>query len=100
MSRDGDALYFSRSLIPYKRNESALPVYQHIGIYGYSVDFLKKYVQLPNTPLSDAESLEQLKILEHGYKIRVKVTSSQCESVGVDTPEDLQRVREILNAEV
>ncbi len=100
LAQNGDALYFSRSLIPYKRNESALPFYQHIGIYGYSLDFLKKYVALPNTPLSDAESLEQLKILEHGYRIRVKVTSSQCESVGVDTPEDLQRVREILNAEV
>ena len=100
MSRDGDALYFSRSLIPYKRNESALPVYQHIGIYGYDKSFLQEYVSLHNTPLSDAESLEQLKILEHGYGIRVKVTSSKCESVGVDTPEDLQRVREILNAEV
>lgn len=100
LAQNGDALYFSRSVIPYKRNESALPVYQHIGIYGYSTDFLKKYVSLPNTPLSDAESLEQLKILEHGFKIRVKVTSSECESVGVDTPEDLQRVREILNAEV
>ena len=100
LAQDGDALYFSRSVIPYKRNKSDLPVYQHIGIYGYSTDFLKKYVSLPNTPLSDAESLEQLKILEHGFKIRVKVTSSKCESVGVDTPEDLQRVREILNAEV
>ena len=100
ISQDGHALYFSRSLIPYKRNVSDLPVYQHIGIYGYSVEFLRKYVSLPNTPLSEAESLEQLKILEHGYKIRVKVTSSARESVGVDTPEDLQRVREILNAEV
>lgn len=100
MSQEWDALYFSRSVIPYKRNASDLPVYQHIGIYGYSTDFLKKYVSLPNTPLSDAESLEQLKILEHGYKIRVKFTSSERESVGVDTPEDLQRVREILNAEV
>ena len=100
MSQDEHALFFSRSLIPYKRNPSSLPIYQHIGIYGYSVDFLKKYVALPNTPLSDAESLEQLKILEHGYKIRVKVTGSTRESVGVDTPEDLQRVREILNAEV
>ncbi|MBQ9434388.1 MAG: 3-deoxy-manno-octulosonate cytidylyltransferase [Synergistaceae bacterium] len=100
MSQEGYALYFSRSVIPYKRNASTLPVYQHIGIYGYSTDFLKKYVSLSNTPLSDAESLEQLRILEEGCRIRVKVTSSKCESVGVDTPEDLQRVREILNAEV
>ena len=100
MSLDGYALYFSRSLIPYKRNASSLPIYQHIGIYGYRTDFLKKYVSLPSTPLSDAESLEQLKILEHGYRMRVKVTSSRHESIGVDTPEDLQRVREILNAEI
>ena len=100
ISQDGHALYFSRSLIPYKRNTSSLPIYQHIGIYGYRTDFLKKYVSLPSTPLSDAESLEQLKILEHGYRMRVKVTSSRSESIGVDTPEDLQRVREILNAEI
>ena len=100
MAQDGHALYFSRSLIPYKRNSSDLPIYQHIGIYGYSLEFLKKYVSLPNTPLSDAESLEQLKILEHGFKIRVKVTSSEQESIGVDTPEDLERVREVINAKV
>lgn len=100
ISQEGNALYFSRSIIPYKRNESKLPLYQHIGIYGYSMDFLKKYVSLPNTPLSDAESLEQLKILEHGYKIRVKVTDSINKSVGVDTPEDLERVRVILNAKI
>ena len=100
ISQDGHALYFSRSLIPYKRNASDLPIYQHIGIYGYRTDFLRKYVSLPNTPLSDAESLEQLKILEHGFRMRVKVTSSRRASIGVDTPEDLQRVREILNAEI
>lgn len=100
MSQNGNALYFSRSVIPYKRNESNLPYYQHIGIYGYSINFLKKYVSLSNTPLSDAESLEQLKILEHGFKIRVKVTASRHKSIGVDTPEDLERVRGILNAEI
>ena len=100
LSQENYALYFSRSLIPYKRNKSDLPVYQHIGIYGYSLEFLRKYVSLPNTPLSDAESLEQLKILEHGFRIMVKVTGSKRESVGVDTPEDLQRVREIINAEI
>ena len=96
LSRENFALYFSRSLIPYKRNKSDLPIYQHIGIYGYSVDFLRKYVSLPATPLSDAESLEQLKILEHDYKIRVKITDCKNESVGVDTPEDLERVRGIM----
>lgn len=100
LSRENFALYFSRSLIPYKRNKSPLPIYQHIGIYGYSFEFLKNYVKLESTPLSEAESLEQLKILEHGHKIRVKITSSRSESVGVDTPEDLEKVRKIINAEV
>lgn len=98
---DGHALYFSRSVIPYKRNASDLPIYQHIGIYGYRADFLRDYVSLPATPLSDAESLEQLKILEHGYKIRVKVTESLGASIGVDTPEDIEIVRKMIrNAEV
>ena len=96
MSQDNNALYFSRSLIPYKRNESSLPVYYHIGIYGYTVRFLKEYVSLSNTPLSDSESLEQLKILEHGRKIYVKVTQCKEENIGVDTTEDLERVRRIL----
>ena len=100
LSQDNHALYFSRSLIPYKRNKINLPIYQHIGIYGYKIDFLKKYVTLNNTPLSDAESLEQLKILEHGYKIKVKITECKQESIGVDTLEDLKRVREIINAEI
>lgn len=98
MTQDNYALYFSRSLIPYKRNKSDLPVYEHIGIYGYSLPFLKKYVSLPATPLSEAESLEQLKVLEHGYRIRIKITASRGDSIGVDTPEDLERVKEILNA--
>lgn len=98
MNLNGEALYFSRSLIPYKRNQVNQAIYQHIGIYGYSLEFLNKYAALESTPLSECESLEQLKILEHGYKIRVKVTSSKSLNVGVDTPEDLQRVREIINA--
>ena len=100
MTLEGYALYFSRSLIPYKRNESSLPFYQHIGIYGYSAEFLRKYVGLSDTPLSMAESLEQLRILEHGYRIRVGVTKSERQSIGVDTPEDLERVRKLINAEI
>ncbi len=98
MGLSGDALYFSRSMIPYKRNKTNLPIYQHIGIYGYEFDFLRDYVALPPSPLSEAESLEQLKILENQYRMRVKVTSCKSPSIGVDTPEDLQRVREIINA--
>ena len=95
--RNGDALYFSRSLIPYPRSTPRIPVYEHIGIYGYRADFLRRYVELPMTPLAEAESLEQLKVLEHGYKIRVAAT--RCEGAGpsVDTAEDLEAVRKILS---
>ena len=93
---NGNALYFSRSLIPYKRNLTEQPIFQHIGIYGYSIDFLRKYVELEATPLSEAESLEQLKVLEHAYKIRVKVTDCKDKSIGVDTPEDLELVKRII----
>ena len=97
MSQDKYALYFSRSLIPYQRNKNLnIKIYQHIGIYGYDLEFLKKYVTLEPTPLSETESLEQLKILEHGYKIKIKVTDSKIKSLGVDTPEDLEKVREII----
>ena len=91
-----DALYFSRSIIPYRREKTDLKIFHHIGIYGYKLEFLKLYVTLPMTPLAETESLEQLKVLESGYKIRVKVTSCQDESLGVDTPEDLERVRRII----
>ncbi|MBR2208964.1 MAG: 3-deoxy-manno-octulosonate cytidylyltransferase [Synergistaceae bacterium] len=97
MSQNEYALYFSRSLIPYQRNKNLnIKIYQHIGIYGYDLEFLKKYVTLEPTPLSETESLEQLKILEHGYKIKIKVTDSKIKSLGVDTPEDLEKVREII----
>ena len=98
MTLDGYALYFSRSLIPYNRTGSKAGVYQHIGIYGYTSEFLRKYVGMSDTPLSMAESLEQLKILEHGYRIRIKVTESMKEIIGVDTPGDLEKVRGIMNA--
>ena len=96
LAQNGDALYFSRSLIPYPRRESVVPIYQHIGIYGYTAAFLRRYVELPATPLSEAESLEQLKALEHGYRLRVKVTASAAPSRGVDTPEDLEAARKII----
>ena len=98
ISKDNYALYFSRALIPYERNKSTLPIYQHIGIYGYTSEFLRTYVNLQPTPLSEAESLEQLKILENDYKIRIKVTSCKSESLGVDTPEDLEKVRKLYAA--
>lgn len=89
----GYALYFSRSLIPYPRKEGISKVYKHIGIYAYRRDFLLKYAKMRSTPLEETESLEQLRALENGYKIRVVETDK--EFVGVDTEEDLKRVNEI-----
>ena len=87
------ALYFSRSLIPYPRNDVGVQVYKHIGIYGYKRDFLLQYAKMQPTPLEQTESLEQLRALENGYKIKVITTDKHF--VGVDTKEDLQRVNEI-----
>ena len=95
-SLTGYALYFSRSLLPYPRNNKlpggSLPVHKHIGIYAYRRDFLLKYAALEPTPLEQTESLEQLRALEHGYKI--KVLKTDFKSIGVDTPEDLEKVNE------
>ncbi len=88
----GDALYFSRAPIPYRRNEGAAPL-AHVGIYGYRKDFLSLFAELSPTPLERTEGLEQLRALEHGHRIRVLVTAYR--SIGVDTPEDLERVRAI-----
>lgn len=91
--KNGYALYFSRSLIPFPRAEKAAPVYKHIGIYAYRRDFLLAYAAMEPTPLEVSESLEQLRALENGYKIKVLLT--QCQFVGVDTAQDLARVNEI-----
>ena len=97
-SLDGHALFFSRSLIPYPRNPgSHCRYYKHIGVYAYRRDFLLQYAKLPPTPLEQTESLEQLRALEHGFRIRLIETAFR--SIGVDTPEDLQRVRKIFLAE-
>src|SRR5436309_2486152 len=84
--RNGMALYFSRSRIP-----SRGTCFLHLGLYVYRVDFLQKFTKLERTPLEIAESLEQLRALEHGYRIRVIEVEN--ESWGIDTPEDLQRFR-------
>lgn len=90
----GYALYFSRSLIPFPRHEARLPVYKHIGLYAYRRDFLLKFASLAPTPLEQTESLEQLRVLEHGYKIKVLPVDRA--PVGVDTPEDLERVNQLI----
>ena len=96
-----NALYFSRAPIAYPRDEMAkkqpalsqdCPPLRHIGIYAYRVGFLKQYVRLAESPLERCESLEQLRVLWHGYPIAVKVLDN-APPVGVDTPEDLARVR-------
>ena len=96
LGQNGDALYFSRSPIPYPRSTPRVPVYEHIGIYGYRSGFLKRYAELPMTPLAETESLEQLKILEHGYRLRVAVTRCGGAGPSVDTAEDLEAVRRML----
>ncbi len=95
VDRNGYALYFSRSPIPnIKGDFGGTAVYKHIGIYVYRRDFLMKFTSLEHTPLEEAERLEQLRALENGVRIRVVETYSN--PVSVDTPEDLERVRELL----
>ena len=94
VDRSGDALYFSRSKIPYCREDGVC--FKHIGLYGFRREFLLTFAALQETPLERAESLEQLRALEHGYRIRAVET--RFESVEVDTPEDLERVRRRMSA--
>ncbi|OPY85116.1 MAG: 3-deoxy-manno-octulosonate cytidylyltransferase [Smithella sp. PtaU1.Bin162] len=92
---NGFALYFSRSTIPYVRNRGMkADYYKHHGIYAYRCDFLDVFTKLPEGKLEKLEALEQLRALEHGYKIRIVVTPY--DSVEVDTAEELERVRQIL----
>ena len=93
IDKNNNALYFSRSPIPYPRNIGKSKVYKHIGIYAYRRNFLLNFAQMTPTPLEETESLEQLRALENGYKIRV--IKSDCKFIGVDTEEDLKLVNEI-----
>jgi 3-deoxy-manno-octulosonate cytidylyltransferase (CMP-KDO synthetase) len=90
----GDALYFSRSPIPHYRDPGARGYRKHLGIYGYRKDFLFVVAALAPSSLESAERLEQLRVLQNGYKIRV--VDVEFDSVGVDTPEDLIAVKEKL----
>jgi len=92
----GYALYFSRSMIPFPRRSQGLKVYEHLGIYGYRKDFLERYITLEDTPLARTESLEQLKVLEHGYRIFVVESKHDYQALSIDTPEDLEEARRIL----
>jgi 3-deoxy-manno-octulosonate cytidylyltransferase (CMP-KDO synthetase) len=92
----GDAIYFSRSPLPYSRDGEARECFAHIGLYVYRREFLLGYSGLPVGPLERAERLEQLRAIENGYRIRMKETGY--ESLGVDTPEDLGRAEARLAA--
>ncbi len=91
------ALYFSRSPIPYHsacHKNGQVCYYSHLGIYAYRLSFLPTYLKLPDTPLQKSEDLEQLKVLEHGYKIKVAIVEEKI--LGVDIPDDIRKVEEVL----
>ncbi len=100
VDREMNAIYFSRSIIPYLRGVDKCDwlkthvFYKHIGLYAYRADVLKQITKLPQSTLELAESLEQLRWIENGYKIKVGI--SDVETIGIDTPEDLQRAEEFL----
>ena len=91
---DGFALYFSRSPIPFERSAQSKSFYKHLGLYAYTKDFLFTFTNLPKAELERVESLEQLRALEHGYKI--KTIETTFETVGIDIPEDLKKANKIL----
>lgn len=101
LNQNMEAMYFSRSVIPYLRNKDQEnwlnyhTFYKHIGLYAYKTRVLKQITSLPQTPLELAESLEQLRWLENGYTIKVGLTN--VETIGIDTPADLERAENFLN---
>lgn len=109
IDRYSNALYFSRSIIPHHRDNldvlvnhhttipEPLRFYKHIGIYGYTKTFLKMYSQMEQTYLEKLEKLEQLRVLENGYKI--KMIETEYEPIGVDVQEDLEKVRNIIKCQ-
>ena len=95
----GNALYFSRSLLPYPRERIPHAVYEHVGLYAYRREFLLKLASLQPTPLERIESLEQLRVLEHGFRMRVvetKCRDNEFSGFSVDTEEDLARAEAML----
>ena len=100
VNKNMNALYFSRSIIPYQRNNEMKDwskhhiYYKHIGLYAYRAEVLKEITALPQSSLELAESLEQLRWLENGYTIKVGVT--EVETIGIDTPQDLMKAEMFL----
>ncbi len=93
-SEAGSALYFSRAMIPYHRDEKEKSYYGHIGLYAFRMEALEKFVSLPPSPLERLEKLEQLRLLENNIPIHVEITRFQ--SIGVDRPEDIPRASRML----
>jgi 3-deoxy-manno-octulosonate cytidylyltransferase (CMP-KDO synthetase) len=98
MSQSGQALYFSRAPIPFSRDPQKYQAkcFRHIGMYAYKAGFLKEFSKLAPAPIEEAESLEQLRAMWYGYTIQVLVTDA-APPPGVDTAEDLERVRQVFN---
>lgn len=95
IDRNQNALYFSRSPIPFRRSDTpSLPTYRHLGIYGYRVDFLRTFINLPPSPLEMAEGLEQLRALENNATIRVHLTEH--EAIGLDSPDQVPLIESLL----
>ena len=98
---DNQALYFSRSIVPYVRGcdiqewMKENTFYKHIGMYAYRAETLAEITQLPQSSLEKAESLEQLRWLQNGYKIKVGITTQ--ETIGIDTPDDMQKALQFMN---
>lgn len=101
LNKSSEAIYFSRSIVPYIRDAHHTEwldkhiFYKHIGMYAYRADVLKKITLLPQSNLELAESLEQLRWIENGYKIKVGLTD--IETIGIDTPEDMEKAIKLLN---
>lgn len=101
INKNNEAIYFSRSIIPYVRDVHHTEwldkhtFYKHIGMYAYRVDILNKITELPQSSLELAESLEQLRWIENGYKIKVGYTN--VETIGIDTPDDMEKALKLLN---
>ncbi|ADV44408.1 3-deoxy-manno-octulosonate cytidylyltransferase [Bacteroides helcogenes] len=103
LNKNMNALYFSRSIIPYQRNAEKRDwlknhvYYKHIGLYAYRVEVLREITSLPQSSLELAESLEQLRWLENGYTIKAGIT--EVETIGIDTPQDLERAEIFLKSQ-
>jgi 3-deoxy-manno-octulosonate cytidylyltransferase (CMP-KDO synthetase) len=97
VNREGHALYFSRTPVPYHRDAGGpLEAWKHVGLYVFRRKFLLEFARMAPTPLERCEALEQLRALEHG--VRIAVVETRHDTIAVDTPDDLERVRRILAA--